>query len=51
MGRKETGFHDYPKKDNFSLSAISWDMFGISYQETTDAQMRKIKRKYGELNK
>ena len=50
MGRGKTPKYDYPKSNGTSLSAISKIMFGISYVETTDTQMRKVKKKFRELN-
>ena len=51
MGRNRTPIYDYPKGDNLSLSTISKKMLGKSYQETTDNEARRVKKKYRELNK
>ena len=47
---RKTAKYDYPKSSKTSLSAISKDLLGISYQETNPSQERKVKKKYRELN-
>ena len=40
----------YIKPGEKSLSEISWDTLGKSYQETTDKESRKVKRLFQRQN-
>jgi len=48
MARTKSSKYDYPKKK--SLNEISKEMFNISYCETNNSQMNKIKKKFKEIN-
>ena len=50
MSRGKTAKYDYPKEGN-SLSEISQRMLGKSYQETTEAEARKVKKEINNPSK